>query len=337
MSTFIAGRSKFRRFFLAGALAVVGLAGWYEISTPVQPALAAGDDRFANSRPRLFAPLRLSGPVATHVIQGQDVSRDGFLYVMQLGKGDAYITKLDLNGNQIKTLVVQNPGVHQSMFIEDTAQGRYFWMGGSKEDSRRLVRAREADGSTQEFPIDFSRSVPGSWGGGITAAYDRQSGLVVIRAVRMQRPKENWIFTYRLADIKRGPSARAIHAFRVDLTDSFQGIATDGQRIWIRLGGTAISGQKPLNTYTLDGAVVGRRVIAPGLSKAMSEGNKFESEGISFYRDSDGGTYLTMIMETGQTGRNIHRLYILPDTQFSAGSRRATPFSAAVQRATPSD
>jgi hypothetical protein len=322
------------RRYLAGVAVSIALAA--------SGTLASAQDMFANAQPRLLTELRITGPAAGRDVQGQDISQDGYIYTLQDQGGAAYIRKFNLSGAQVGTLTAPDVHAHETLFIEDTPSGRYLWTGSDKKSGPRLIRIRESDGAVQFFPIDFSLSHAGETQSQVAVAYDARTGVVALRAIMI--PRKQWIFVYRMADIKADSShARATSSFALTLTGGdqeqpFQGLATDGQYIWVRRGGSDISSTKLLYTYTMSGQIVSRRSLAPGFANAKNEGDKFEPEAISLYRDVNGARYMTMEMESGHTGQNIHRLYVLPDSGASSiAARTPTAFSQAIGKSPPAN
>jgi hypothetical protein len=312
------------------------------IALAASGTLASAQDMFANAQPRLLTELRITGPAAGRDVQGQDISQDGYIYTLQDEGGTAYIRKFNLSGAQVGTLSAPNVHAHETLFIEDTPSGRYLWTGSDRKSGPRLIRIRESDGAVQFFPIDFSLSHAGETMSQVAVAYDAHSGLLALRAIMM--PRAQWIFVYRMADIKADSAhARAISSFPVTLAGGdqeqpFQGLATDGQYIWVRRGGSDISPTKLFYAYTMNGQIVSRRSLAPGFANAKNEGDKLEPEAISLYRDVNGARYMTMEMESGHTENNIHRLYILPDASASSiAARSPTAFSQAMEKSLPAN
>lgn len=110
-------------------------------------------------------------------------------------------------------------------------------------------------------------------------------------------------------DVFENKMPKALSSFNLDKEQtkkgiSFQGIAMQDEIIYTLSGNGSLNSDKWLIVYDIKGKVLYKDKITAGKEEALKEGNKYEPEALEIV-----GNELYVTFMSGQTGKNIKRLY----------------------------
>lgn len=161
------------------------------------------------------------------------------------------------------------------------------------------------------FPADAAQtsSTP-------TISFDQK--LLIVKRQRTVASVDGYdVRVFRLSDIGAGgdystATHREFWVAKVTGGTDWQGVACDGQLLYVLEGTTTIGGSNYLTTYTLDGTLVERVLTPVGKvdSAATGAGTYHEPEGLCF-AVMNGALVLLMLVSSGDVGARACRIYAL--------------------------
>lgn len=282
----------------------------------------------------LFSPASLSGPGGNRIgIQAFAMDeRSKSIYTLQLNGAksgnQSTINRLPIEGPIKRGSVGYSRPVsyyvgHQGLGIEYLSDGDFRLWTTAYTDPKQAVRYSYSDGHPLEnielyglFGKDFrnrSSSTP-------TISHDQQ---YLIAIGLRKRASSVTVRVWRLADmIKRGPgdySKSWLYEWdTLGLTDSThptQGIASDGETIWMVAGNNDIHVPKRLQGYTLHGSLLfsdGNLKVGRAQAILDGSGSIYEPEGLALFYNG-GRLILCLGILSGDLGARHTRIYEIKD------------------------
>lgn len=288
-------------------------------------------------RDLVFSPTNLLGPGGNRIgIQAFALDeRSRNIYTLQLNGAKAgnqsTINRLSLDGSLKRKSEGYSRPVsydvgHQGLGIEYLADGDLRLWTTAYSNPKQAVRYSYADGRPLEnielyglFGTDFrnrSSSTP-------TISHDQQ----YLIAVGLRKHASTvTVRVWRLADLVKGGPGDYSNSWLYEwetlgLTDSThptQGIASDGETVWIVAGNNDINVPKRLQVYTLQGSLLSTiGNLETGRAQALLDGSGsvYEPEGLALFHN---GTRLILCIGivSGDLGGRHARIYEIKNSGY---------------------
>ena len=241
-----------------------------------------------------WATIELGGQSSNRVFQGFVYDyKNNFLYTSHKSSPSGVtegttLNKYEFDGSGIPNVVSTSNEIQvghaQDLSIEYDGDDTYLWTSNT---SGRGVSKINFNGSSSSVLNNYEL-LPSNYGSS-TPTISTNGRYLVVRGLDKDNLITNTVFVYKLSDVKSGLTT-PFFQWNVDTEQNnqsnvhyFQGILCDNDIVYCLSGYNQTSGYKKLFAYTIKGELIYKKDITTGKSWAISEGNKWEPEGMALY------------------------------------------------------